>query len=219
MKYAAALIASLGSTMLVPLNASAAEIYGGYGAVTGLNLGLSLRLSTNIGVRVEGHTFTLDRRLDVDGNPFDLNLTFRGGGAYADLHPFGGAFRLVLGAAGGTHQFGGTAQIVNNTVEIGDRTFTVRPGEQVSLTARFPSVMPYLGIGWGLRGDKPGVRFHSDLGFMVGKPQARIGVSNSLLTNGGVTPADIRREEQKAQAELDKFRVLPVFKAGIGYTF
>lgn len=202
-----------------PASSRAAEIYAGYGVVTGAHLGLGLKLSTHLGVRAEGHSLNINRTLDVDGSPFRGEAQFQGAGAYLDLHPFGGSFRVVAGIVSGKHRVAGKQEFVGNTVEVGDRTFSAKPGDEVSLTARFPGSMPYLGIGWGHQGQDPGLSFFSELGFMFGKPTATILVSNSLRQAAGVTDADVRREEQKAQAELDKLKALPVLKFGVGYAF
>jgi hypothetical protein len=71
-------------------------------------------------------------------------------GALGDWHPFGGAFRIGAGLSGvdASGTFAGSPAS-GTTIAIGGASVPVGPGDRYEVTARLPSAMPYLGIGWG----------------------------------------------------------------------
>lgn len=108
----------------------------------------------------------------------------------------------------------GTAKGNSGTVEFNGTAYSIA-GETLALEAKFPSVRPCLGIGYGHSVSK-GLRLFMDLGVAYGKPKATLTASEGLTTAAG---ADIEIERKKLQDDLDKLKVWPVIKIGLGYTF
>ena len=170
------------------------------------------------GIRGELAQFTGSDTYTEDQITYKGDVKLKGNGLFVDVRPFSGVFRLVGGVG-----FGGTsaaldAQATNGTVTIDGRSFDAT-GNSLSASIKYPSTMPYVGIGWGHgRHNEPGWTFAFDLGVSIGKPSVTLTGSSGLLAQPGASAA-IAAERQKVQDDLDSANVLPVVKFSVGYQF
>jgi hypothetical protein len=193
---------------------------GVYGVVGtgGLGLGLNLPVSPVLGVRGELAQGTVSDTYTNDDITYEGDLKLRGSGLFADIRPFQGTFRVVLGATVGGDSASLEAEQQGGTFTIDGQTFSA-DGSKLRATIKYPSTMPYVGIGWGhgQRGDS-GWTFAFDVGVAIGDPKITLSGNEGLLSQSGAA-ARIEAEEQKAQDDLSSAKVLPVLKFSVGYSF
>lgn len=209
------------SIALACLSGSAlAQSAGVYGVVGtgGLGVGVNVPVGPALGFRGELGQYSTTDTYTEDQITYKGDLKLKGNGVFVDFRPFAGNFRLVGGMG-----FGGTsaeldAQASNGTVTIDGQRFDAS-GNTLSARIKYPSTMPYVGIGWGHgRVSEPGWTFALDLGVSIGKPKVTLTGSGGLLAQSGAAAA-IAAEEQKVQDDLNSAKVLPVIKFAVGYQF
>ncbi|WP_341891143.1 hypothetical protein [Variovorax sp. YR752] len=199
---------------LAPRPADAVELFGGIGT-TGLEIGVGERVGPNTGLRLSGEFLDLSRDFERNGASYDTKLKFSTLAVYGDYF-LGDRFRLTAGAQFGTRKASGNAVASNGTITINGVTYPAA-GESVDAEAKFPSTTPYLGIGWGHAQTGQGLSFYVDAGVLVGKADAKITPSAGLLAAAG--QANIDAEQRNLQESVDKLKLFPAVKFGIGYKF
>jgi len=211
----------LGRALAVPLlvcaatHAAAAEVYGG-GGTTGFELGLSQPLADGVGLRIEANSLNVTRDFNTSGVDYDAKLKFGNAGVYLDGF-VAGSFRFTGGALIGSRKIHGTARSVGNTITLNGVTYAVGAGDTLDFDAKFPTVTPYLGIGWGHHGSSSGLGFYADVGVAIGKPDVTLSPSASLAAK--VSSADLAAEQNNAQDKANDLRLYPVLKLGLRYRF
>jgi hypothetical protein len=199
----------------IAFNASAAEVYGG-GATTGFEIGLAQPLGDRFAVRLEANSLSVTRNFTTSDVDYDAKVKFSNAALFFDWF-MAGSFRLTGGALMGSRKIHGTARSVAGTIRLNGVVYPVAPGDSLDFDAKFPNVAPYIGIGWGHQQDSPGLHFYADAGAAIGRPDVTLTPSASLLAK--VNAADLASERNAAQDKADNFRVYPVLKLGIRYTF
>jgi len=200
-----------------PVMAQGLGVYGVLGT-GGVGVGVNLPLGPALGVRGEIAQLTESKTYTEDRITYKGDLDLKGNGVFLDFRPFAGTFRLVGGATFGGSSAALLAQAQNGTVTIDGQTFNAA-GNALRADIKYPSTMPYVGIGWGHgRTDAPGWTLAADVGVSIGKPKVRLVGSGGLLAQPGAAAA-IAAEERKVQDDLNSARVLPVVKFSIGYQF
>lgn len=212
----ALLVASglLFATALSPRPAQATEGFAGIGT-TGFELGVAERMGGAVGLRASAEFLSLGRDFERNGATYDTRLKFSSLGVYGDYF-LGGGFRLTGGALLGSRKASGNAVASNGTITINGTTYPAA-GESVDAEVKFPSASPYLGVGYGHHQSGKGLNFYVDLGAAWGKPDARLTPSAGILAAAG--QANIDAEQANLQESADKFKVYPVLKFGVGYSF
>lgn len=209
-----------GLSLMALSGAAMAQGVGVYGVVGtgGLGVGLNLPVGPALGIRGELASLTESDTYTEDQITYKGDLKLKGNGVFVDFRPFLGTFRMVGGAT-----FGGTsaalnAQATNGSVTIDGQRFDAT-GNSLRADIKYPSTMPYIGVGWGHgRHNKPGWTFGVDLGVSIGKPKVKLTGSGGLLAQPGAQAA-IAAEERKVQDDLNSAKVLPVVKVSVGYQF
>lgn len=209
-----------GLSLMALSGATLAQGVGVYGVVGtgGVGVGLNLPVGPALGIRGELASLTESDTYTEDQITYKGDLKLKGNGVFVDFRPFMGTFRMVGGAT-----FGGTsaalnAQATNGSVTIDGQRFDAT-GNSLRADIKYPSTMPYVGVGWGHgRHNEPGWTFGLDLGVSIGKPKVKLTGSGGLLAQPGAQAA-IAAEERKVQDDLDSAKVLPVIKVSVGYQF
>lgn len=209
-----------GLSLMALSGAALAQGVGVYGVVGtgGVGVGLNLPVGPALGIRGELASLTESDTYTEDQITYKGDLKLKGNGVFVDFRPFLGTFRMVGGAT-----FGGTsaalnAQATNGSVTIDGQRFDAT-GNSLRADIKYPSTMPYIGVGWGHgRYNEPGWTFGLDLGVSIGKPKVKLTGSGGLLAQPGAQAA-IAAEERKVQDDLNSARVLPVVKVSVGYQF
>jgi hypothetical protein len=195
--------------------ACAGEIFGGLGT-TGVELGYAARLAPNAGMHVDGEFLSLKRKFDDNGASYDTKLKFRSLGLYGDLF-LTDSFRFTGGAVVGSRKVEGTGVSSGGTITVNGVSYVVAAGETVTVEAKFPSVSPYLGLGFGHAKEANGLGFYFDAGAVFGKPKVKLTPSAGLLAQAG--QANVDAEQARLQEKMNKLRAYPVIKLGLTYGF
>jgi len=162
----------------------------------------------------------IDYRASLDSNQF---------GVYGDVFPFGTGFRL----SGGVHLRKLQAQAMgrpqnNGVIVIHNTRVGFDPGDTLTGRVKFPTVAPYLGIGWGYHDTQTsGFGFVFDLGVSFGRPSASLIVSEGLQrkldeaakANATTAADELESQRQKLADTTDKLKVFPQVYLGISYRF
>lgn len=207
--------AALAATSLFSQSASAAEIYGGAGT-TGAEVGVSARVHESITGRLEFNALSFTRRVTTNNIDYDAKLKASNAGAYLDYFVFGG-LRVTGGALIGNRNLHGTARSVGGTFKLGSVAYPAAASDTLDFDAKFPTVTPYLGIGFGHHLAATGLRVYADAGVAYGRPKLTLSPSASLASK--VNPTDLASEQRSAQDDVDSLGTYPVLKIGISYRF
>jgi hypothetical protein len=199
-------------------------VYGTVGtAGAGLGLGTQVANKWNVRAEVTSNSTTVNETNEDLKVQAKLNL--ESAGIYGDYFPFAGTFRVTGGVMFKSPNGSVTASpTTGETATIGDETYNFGVNDSLSGTVKYPSTMPYLGIGWGFGQLKEkGFKFGFDLGAGFGSLKSKLSPSDGLKTTAATAgldiTADLAAEEKKLNDKLNKVSFFPVVKVSVGYTF
>ena len=204
----------LALALVAASQARANEVYTHLGT-EGMGIGFSRSISPSAGIRIEGNYGRITRELETDGVRYDAKIKLGGIGVIGDWFPSPGGFRLSAGLAWNDKKGSGTGRSSADSVTINGNTYSLRD-EELRGRVKFPTFMPYLGVGYGHHDAGPGWNFTADFGVMFGKPKASLTATPGLAAQAG---DDIEVERRELQHEADKFKVFPILKLGASYRF
>lgn len=174
------------------------------------------------GIRADFNAFSLHHDFTIAGIRYKDDLDLRQGGVYLDLFPFrDSGFRIAVGARFNGDQLTGTSTPTNGTYFFDGRTYRARPGEYAVAEVRYPTVMPYLGIGYGHHQVTKGFGFFADLGVAYGVPNASYTLSPKLIQMAGPAMSQQIASQglSELQAKVSPYRWYPVVQIGVSYHF
>jgi hypothetical protein len=143
-------------------------------------------------------------------------LDFSSFSALVDWYVFDGSFRISGGIVSMDHKANLDATgVAGETEEIGDNDYDWADIGTLFGSVEIDNVAPYVGIGWGnTLGRNRRWGFYTDLGIAFsGSLDAK------LSATGTVLPADLAKEEDEIQDELDAFKFYPVLSMGLFIRF
>jgi len=198
----------------------------GVGAVAGtLGVGgqVSYAWTERVQTRVMVAGASADVDFDADGGSdleYSGNVDLLHGALLVDYHPFGGVFRLTGGVMLNDDKIDGSATCEQLACDLGDNEGILVRGDRLDATARYDSVSPYVGIGWGKSpGAEGGLGFSADIGvFYLGDPDVNVELRGASSTNPVVRDA-VEEEQDGIQEDLDKLPLYPVVMLGVDYRF
>jgi len=188
----------------------------------GAGLDVSKGISEKLAVRLQANALNYyhdTTKSDVD---YKAELELRSAGVLLDWHPFSGVFRISGGAYWNGNKATVTGQPTGGTYVINGVTYA--SGDIGSLNGKidFPSVAPYLGIGFGSAPKAGhGMTFSFDLGVLY---QREPNVALKVVC-GPTVPSctnlqnDVAAEQVTLQNDLKDFKFYPAVSFGIGYRF
>jgi hypothetical protein len=205
--------------------ASAGEVYGGVG-FPGTTIGYAHQLPNGLQLRGE-YTFGVkaSKNGTRGGATYTGNLKTNTGSALVDWFPYSNGFRVSGGLAFNDTRLALTSTSIAN---VGGVTIPGGSGVSFDVDVKFPSVTPYVGIGYSTLGkDQKGWGFQSSLGVLVGKFDVNAktnllkldGTQSALGATVGVTPAQVQAEANKVRDSLSSVSALPTFSLGAAYRF
>ena len=186
----------------------------------GLGLEISHLLSDHIGLRVGGNYLSLNQKRTEESITYDATAKLQSFSGLLDWYPGRrGAFHISAGAVtnpltvdGVGVPEGGSSYTING------RDYTASQVGTFTSTAKFGSVLPYVGIGFGTPASKShGIGVLFDVGAAIGKPTVVLNSSNAANVPG--LAADIRAETVKVQDSANALVVWPVVSLGLTYRF
>lgn len=196
----------------------AREIYGQIGT-EGAGIGFSQPLGSRDNVRAEFNGVQFSRSFSSGDLHYDGTAHIYHGGLYLDFFPAPDtvSFRFTAGALIGNDNVDATATSPSGTYTINGTPYSTL-GESIHARARFPTVRPYLGIGFGHTPvAQKGFSAFFDAGVAYGRPHVNLDVPADIVAEAGA--ANIEAEERKLQDKADKLRFYPIVKVGVTYRF
>ena len=144
----------------------------------------------------------------IDGNDYNGQINFKSVSLMGNYHLFANNFRLTAGVIINDNEIEVKA---NGDLSIGNNNYT---NTTLRAKATFNRINPYLGIGYGYQ-HTSGFGLDFDLG------AAYQGAANiDLASSGGVvTQADLDKEKQDIESELNNYKLYPVISLGVHYMF
>lgn len=199
---------------------NAGEAYGSLGT-TGVLIGWGLPVSQQVKLRVDASTLgNRSERFSEEGVEYDGRLKVRRLGLFADWFPGASGFRLTGGVTYNDIRVDATSRGSGGSIELGGTTYAITAADRFDVSIRFPRVMPYFGIGWGLHPTTSSGRgwgLNVDLGASIGKPKVRGGVSGPL--GALVSQADVDRELTELHGRADDYGAWPQLSIGLSLRY
>lgn len=192
------------------------------GGTQGAGIGGAYGLGANFGVHADINAINFSHDFTVAGNLYKDDVHLRQGGVYLDFFPWSQlGFRVTGGVRFTDDSIIGVATPTNGTFVFGGKHYPAVPGETATATAKYPTVMPYFGIGFGHQPQGKGFGFIADIGVAYGVPRTSYVLSPTLTQLAG--PAMSQQiASQGAQEFADKayrYRWYPTLQIGVSYRF
>ncbi|GAB1435142.1 hypothetical protein MASR2M32_13650 [Sphaerotilus sulfidivorans] len=207
---------ALAATGLLP-QAQAGEVYANVG-LPGIGLGYAHPIDSRFTVRADFMTLgSRSKSTTEEGIRYDGRYKLQRLAVLGDWFPFGGSFRLTGGLSSNQYKVTLDATGENGSLTIGDRTYTTTAADGLKVEVKFPSVTPYLGIGWGHH-SASGWRFGADIGALVGRAKVNATVRGALASEPDIQ-ANLDKELAELRDGVGKVRAIPQLSVAIGYSF
>lgn len=225
LSLAAVLLAALAVASPAAAQERGGLALGARAATTGLGAELSLPLGSRFALRAAATAGAWDVEFDSDDITYDGEVDLSSVLAVADLHPFGGTFRLSAGALVHDNTLEGSAPVRDLLLGEG---IEIPPGlgdlGRLVATATVDSPAPYAGLGWGSAPRGGGWSLSLDLGVAWhGEPDVTVRYGGPLPLDailGAPLVEQLRAEEEaELEAELADYDLFPVVAVGVGYRF
>ncbi|MFZ4797876.1 MAG: hypothetical protein ACOYMA_10300 [Bacteroidia bacterium] len=178
----------------------------------GAQISYSLLSSGKLILRAEGNYLNYnlkDYKTNFSGKNMVLNgsIKFGSAGLYADWHPFGNSFKMVLGCAVLLNSINSVAQL-KDSIKQGE--IMISPSEigKITFEGKPTSVAPYIGLGFGRSVPKRRLGVSFEVGtYFIGEP------SVSFNADGMLEPTS--SQETVLSNNLKEYKWLPKLSIGI----
>lgn len=218
-RHAPSLAAAACAALACATPAAAGELYlqGGF---AGGGIGYAQPITQQFTVRAD--VMTIGHRSDTfteEGIDYRGKLKLDRVALFGDWFVGGGGFRLTGGLGAHDARLDLTAGGAGQTVTIGSRTLVLTASDRFDVQIEYPTVMPYLGIGYGHHQALPGWGFVFDVGVFIGKAKVSGQASGAGFIASGLTQADVDAELQEIRDNAGDLKVLPQVTFGASYRF
>ena len=190
----------------------------GKAGTLGLGGELTTAVASDINARVGFNRVDFDFDGDVSDIDYDFGLDFHSFSALVDWFVFDGPLRITGGLISMDHQVDLQAGGISGELEgIGDGIYDWADVGTLSGEVEVDCIAPYLGIGWGNILDKSKRwGFYSDAGIAFTRSP------DVTLSATGKPPglaADLARESEDIEDDLEPFKFYPVLSVGLFVRF
>jgi len=197
---------------------AAGEPYVGVG-VPGLVVGYAYTVNQQLGLRADaGYTGRIRKVDSASGVEFEGKAKYDRLGMYGDYFPFSGGFRIT----GGVTINRATLELRSRfngvtSVNINGNTVVPTANDYFNVNVRYPTVMPYIGVGYGHDQGHAGLGFVADVGVSIGK--AKFSRDTNLVGQYGITDADVDAKLDQVNDSVGRLTVLPSASLGMSYRY
>lgn len=186
-------------------------------------LGLGLEGIARINSRLNGklgvNAFQYEYDTTKSEIEYDLDLELLSFSALLDWFPFGGQFHITGGLLANQNCLKLDAKSTA-TYEVGGATYSAADVGSLKGELDFEEMAPYAGIGWGNPFNKEGnwsIAVDSGIVFQ-GSPNVELS-TDGLLAGNAAFLANLTREAENLEDDLDEFEFYPVVSVGFAYRF
>lgn len=207
---------------LAAMSAYAGESYVQVGA-PGVVVGYAMTVNEKLGLRADaGTTGSINRTHSISGVGFDTKAKYDRFGLFADYFPFTGRFRLTGGLTLNKAQldlnskFDGVSSITINGHDV-----TPATSDYYNARFNFPTVMPYVGIGWGHQARSAGMGFVADVGVSIGKAKYTpdTNIVGKTYNSYTITQTDMDAKTDEINDKIGRLTLLPSASIGVNYRY
>jgi hypothetical protein len=187
----------------------------------GLDPVLGFSVNPFFSLRAVGAYTDVDYSTSRNGIDYKGKYDFRSVSLLGDWFPGAGPFHFTVGAVRDKDRFDAYAQPGSNGLITVNGGFPLAPGDQLKANAHWVHRnVPYVGLGWGNpSAHHQGIGLSFDLGAMYTRqPRVALTVSGPDAGNP-VTQSQVRQEQDKLNADLNRIKFFPVASLGIYYGF
>jgi len=200
------------------------------GGLFGLGLGYARGINDHLTLRLDATTLgSISRHGTVSGFHYKGRLRNNMATAYADWFPFASSgFRLTAGVGVRDTRVNATGHPDSDgTMKIGDVRVPYAAGDAAHARVKFPSVTPYLGIGYGhnvAQHTQPGWGFVADAGVYFGRPTLDFHLNDIAMAElnaatGGQGQEEVDKEKHTLERKVRHLTVIPAVYLGVSYRF
>lgn len=192
------------------------------GGSLGVGIGAALNVTSWFGVHADFNAINFSHNFTVGGNRYEDGVRLRQGGIYGNLFPWtSSGFRITAGLRFTDDEVSGNSVPTNGTYTFKGKTSLAFPGEYATATVKYPTVMPYLGVGYGLRPTAKGFGLVVDVGVAYGLPRSSYTLSPALAQAAGPTMSQAIAATglQQLRDKASSYRWYPTLQIGVSYHF
>jgi hypothetical protein len=187
----------------------------------GIGLEVSKLLIGHVGVRVGANYFKYSKTRTQSDVTYDASLKLQAFSALIDLFPGNrGNFHFTGGLMTDPAKVTATGKpTASGTFTLNGNSYTTAQVGILTGEAKFPSVGPYAGIGFGTPAKNGGaIKFLFDIGAVIGKATVRLGATGAA--SNPTLAADLKAQQDKTEHDVQKYaKVYPVISFGLAYRF
>lgn len=187
----------------------------------GLGAEVNKLLMNHVGVRVGANYFKFSKTKDQSNVTYDAKLKLQAFSALVDLYPGSrGSFHLTGGIMTDPAKVNATGKpTASGTFDLNGNTYSTAQVGTLTAEVKYPSVVPYVGIGFGTPAKSGGaLGFLFDIGATIGK--ATVALDATGAASNPTLAADLQAQETKTQHDVQKYaKIYPVIQFGIAYKF
>ncbi|HKV51326.1 MAG TPA: hypothetical protein VJO52_09015 [Gemmatimonadaceae bacterium] len=190
-------------------------------SLLGFGLEANKLIVGHLGARVGFSYFKFNANHTQSDITYSASIKVSSFQALADIYPASRkSFHLTGGIITNPLTVSGTGLTTSGSFKINGHSYTADEVGTLSAAGKFPSVSPYVGLGFGTpaRGNGSHLAFLFDIGAALGQPTI------SLAATGAATneqlASDLQAQTATTQHDVRKYaKVFPVLSFGIGYRF
>ncbi|MGV3710237.1 MAG: hypothetical protein ACO1Q7_15495 [Gemmatimonas sp.] len=186
----------------------------------GIGVEANKLITSRLGARVGYNMFSKTTTREQDDITFDADIKLHSFTALLDFYPSArGSFHLTGGVITNPLEFTGVGVPSGAGYEIDGTTYTAAQVGTLNASGEFPSVLPYVGIGFGTPAtSKKGVKFVVDIGAGIGQPTLNLKATNPM--NNAQLAAHVENQRVKTQEDIRKYlKVWPSVTVGLAFAF
>ena len=187
----------------------------------GFGLEASKLLIGHVGVRVGANYFKFSKTKTQSDVTYDATLKLQAFSALIDLFPGNrGNFHFTGGVMTDPAKVNATGKpTTSGTFTLNGNSYTTAQVGTLTGEAKYPGVVPYVGIGFGTPARSGGaLGFLFDLGVTIGK--ATVALDATGAASNPSLAADLQAQENKTEHDVQKYaKVYPVISFGLAYRF